>query len=279
MPAAAESGLALKVPGCWIFSTGRGRAREVEPLEHVGAADHGPARQAAGQDLGERGEVGGDAEVRLRAARRHAKAGDHLVEDQQHAVRRGQLAQRARGSPAAAASCRTSRRSARSAPPRCRRSAASSCAQRVRVVRARAARTLAATSASTPGGRRAVEMALVARGHVVVPAVEVGLEADDLAPAGERAREPHRHQRRLGAGRGEAHPLGARHQPPDRLGPAHLERMARAEVRAARRAPPAPRRRPRGGCGRAAARRGRRSSRRSGCHRRPICTGPAARST
>ena len=63
-----------------------------------------------------------------------------------------------------------------------------------------------------------------------MPAVEVGPEAEHLAPAGEGAGEAHRHQRRLGAGAREADPLGAGHEVPDRLGPAHLERMARAEV-------------------------------------------------
>ena len=50
------------------------------------------------------------------------------------------------------------------------------------------------------GRRRAVEMVLVARGHMVVPAVKIVVEADELRPAGEGAREAYRHQCRLGAG-------------------------------------------------------------------------------
>ena len=45
------------------------------------AGDHAD-RQAAADDLAVGGEVGPDTEIRLRAARVHAEAGDHLVEDQ-----------------------------------------------------------------------------------------------------------------------------------------------------------------------------------------------------
>ena len=43
--------------------------------------------------LPKRGEIGRDAEARLRAAERDAEAGDHLVEDQQRAVAIAQRAQ------------------------------------------------------------------------------------------------------------------------------------------------------------------------------------------
>src|SRR6266481_1255599 len=56
-------------------------------------AAEGTARQAAGDDLGECGEVGRDPEVRLRATGRVAEARDHLVEDQHDAVARRQRAQ------------------------------------------------------------------------------------------------------------------------------------------------------------------------------------------
>ena len=58
--------------------------------------------------------------------------------------------------------------------------------------------------------RRAVEVVGVAAGHLVVPAMEVALEPQQRLLAGEGARQPHRHQRRLGAGRGEAEALGRR---------------------------------------------------------------------
>ena len=51
-----------------------------------------PGNPPAG--LGQGRQVGGDAVFGLRPARRHAKAGDDLVEDQQHAVLAGQFAQR-----------------------------------------------------------------------------------------------------------------------------------------------------------------------------------------
>ena len=58
-------------------------------------------RHAAADDLAERGEVGRDAVERLRAAERDAEAGHDLVEDQQRAVPRAELAQRLAGIPAA----------------------------------------------------------------------------------------------------------------------------------------------------------------------------------
>ena len=64
MPAAAESGLALNVPWCGIFSRPRrGGGREVEPVEHVVAPGHRPARQAASQDLRRARQVRRDAEM------------------------------------------------------------------------------------------------------------------------------------------------------------------------------------------------------------------------
>ena len=56
-------------------------------LHDVGAAAVRADRQAAADDLAEAGQIGPDAEERLRAAGRRAEAGDHLVEDQQDAVR------------------------------------------------------------------------------------------------------------------------------------------------------------------------------------------------
>src|SRR5271170_6892895 len=60
------------------------------------------------------------------------------------------------------------------------------------------------------GSRAAVEMIGKARSHVIVPTVEMMLEPDDLGLAAEGAGEPHRHQGRLGAGRGKPHALGRR---------------------------------------------------------------------
>ena len=56
---------------------------EFEVGQDVGPAGHAAARQAAGQDLGQRRQVGPDAVMFLRPAGRDAEAGDDLVEDQQ----------------------------------------------------------------------------------------------------------------------------------------------------------------------------------------------------
>ena len=67
----------------------------------IGAlAAEGRQRHAAADDLAEHAEVGREAGdgarvEALRAAERDAKAGHHLVEHQQRAVLRAQLAQRA----------------------------------------------------------------------------------------------------------------------------------------------------------------------------------------
>jgi hypothetical protein len=67
---------------------------EVEEIEDVLAAGDGTPRQASGENLGEGRQIGPDAVFGLGTARRHAEAGHHLVEDQQHAVLPGQFAQR-----------------------------------------------------------------------------------------------------------------------------------------------------------------------------------------
>ena len=64
----------------------------VRLIHDVGAARDGTHRQAAADDLPVRREVGLDVEVRLRAAEPIAETRHHLVEDQQHAVARSDLA-------------------------------------------------------------------------------------------------------------------------------------------------------------------------------------------
>ena len=92
---AGRSGDRVGVEGAWmvdLLDATRPRLVEVEQLQHVGAPGHGPAGQATGQDLGECGEIGRDPELSLSTAGRDPKAGDHLIQDQEHALRRGQLA-------------------------------------------------------------------------------------------------------------------------------------------------------------------------------------------
>ena len=66
--------------------------------------------------------------------------------------------------------------------------------------------------------------------HVVVPAVEVFLELDDLALAGVRARQLERHHGGLGAGTGEAHALRGGYEVLDAPAPLVLHVAAAAEV-------------------------------------------------
>src|SRR2546426_7746007 len=67
-----------------------GIAPEGEHSHELMLATEGAAREAAGHDLRERGEIGRDAEVRLRTTGRVAETRDHLVEDEHHAVARRQ---------------------------------------------------------------------------------------------------------------------------------------------------------------------------------------------
>ncbi len=89
-PAAAAIGLPLSVPACWTKPASLHLLREV-PHDVAAARDRGE-RKAAADDLAERGQVRHDAVVLLRAPVGEAEAGDDLVEDQRHAVSRGDLA-------------------------------------------------------------------------------------------------------------------------------------------------------------------------------------------
>ena len=69
----------------------------------------------------------------------------------------------------------------------------------------------------------------------------VALELQDLVAAGEGAGQPHRHQHGLGAGRGEAHDLGAGQQAAEPFGQLGLARMLGGVDLAVGQAPPPPR--------------------------------------
>src|SRR3546814_8016826 len=69
------------------------RPARCDLLHQFAAAAVGAHRHAAADDLAEGRQVGRDAIARLRAAERDAEAGHHLVEDQQRAVPRAQVAQ------------------------------------------------------------------------------------------------------------------------------------------------------------------------------------------
>ena len=92
VPAAADTGLALNVPGCADLLASRAFGDlEVEQVQDVLAPRDAGAGQSAGDDLGEAREVGPHVERHLRAALGGAEAGDDLVEDQDGAVLRGIL--------------------------------------------------------------------------------------------------------------------------------------------------------------------------------------------
>ena len=178
--AAAHSGLALKVPWWPIFSRPAALAAAAIELGHdVGAAGDRAAGQAAGDDLGEDAQVGRDAVARLRAAARPAKARDHLVEDQQHAVRARELAQLGEEArrqrhlaPGGAGRLQDDRRDVVARLPASRRRGAGSSA---------GSRIVCSTRpAGMPAGTPPSKCDMAPGRHAVVPAVEVADEADHL---------------------------------------------------------------------------------------------------
>ena len=202
-------------------------------LEHphdVPFPHHGAAVQPAGHHLGQRRHVRRDAEILLRAAHRVAKARHHLIENQHHAAARRlgpQMGQEGR-----VGGHRVVVRAARLGDHR---------GDVVRGVQRRV-QGLGVVERHQDDGvlhrlrdagrQRHVERLHDAAGHVVVPAVKMPLELDDLALAGRRPRCAQRQQGRLGAGAGELHRLGARHHVHDELRPLDLAPRAAAGVRA-----------------------------------------------
>ena len=77
-----------------LFLAGALGDLEIQQVEDVLPAGDRAARQAAGEDFGERRQIGPDPVGLLRAARRHPEPVDHLVENQQDAVLGSQPAQR-----------------------------------------------------------------------------------------------------------------------------------------------------------------------------------------
>jgi hypothetical protein len=84
--AAAHSGFALNVLVTDLLAPGRLRRRRVELVHDVAPSRYRATGQPAREDLGEHAEVRRDSVAGLSAAARPAKAGDHLVHDQQHAT-------------------------------------------------------------------------------------------------------------------------------------------------------------------------------------------------
>ena len=205
---------------------------EVQVVEYLLAPGHGAARQAARDDLGVGAHIGCHAETPLGAAGGDAEAGNHLVEDQRHAVLRRQLPQEAEklermGHEPERAAGRLQDRGG-DVVVGLERGAC-----RLFVAR-RQQDHLGCEVGQHAGRRRTVEVRDVAGGHVVMPAVEVALETHDLVLAGVGAGEAERHVRRLGAGGGEAHALRARHHFAHDLRPAHLALVVGAGMRAVR---------------------------------------------
>ena len=165
-----------------LLLAGRLGGLEVEQVEDVLAAGDGAAGQAAGEDLRQGRQVGLDAVGLLRAARRDTETVDHLVEDQQHAVLGGEPAQRVEefGVDRQLAAIGAGRLDDRGGD--LARVLFEQAGQR-RLVVLVAQQYVAGDGIEHAGGRGAVEMARMARRHVVVPAVEMVVEADQLGLA------------------------------------------------------------------------------------------------
>ena len=101
--------------------TRRPRSRSRPPEAHeLALAGQRRQREAVGERLAERREIGDDAVQSLRAADVPAKAGDHLVEDEQRAIARGRALHAGRN-PGAGSSVRAASRNTRGDLPGVRR--------------------------------------------------------------------------------------------------------------------------------------------------------------
>ena len=201
-------------------------AAGAEAIHQRGVAGQRGDRVAVGHGLGEGAQVGRHAADLLVAAQAVAKAGDHLVEDQHHAVSRGLFAQR-----------RQELRPRQHTADIVRDDlyqhgrdivALRQClGQRLDIVERQHQRML--DHLGQHAQRERILLAdLVGRAdhihqHRVVPAVVGALELDDRIAAGDGARQPQRGIGRLGAGVGQQHPLGRWHMLRDRLGQLHLD--------------------------------------------------------
>ncbi len=199
---------------------------------HVLAAGAGAARKPAGEDLRHRREVGPDAELFLSAAGRHAEAGDDLVEDQQHVRAPGLLAKRGDEG-------RRRRHRAEVTTGRLDDHRGHVALREPRAHRADVIGRQHGDEIDHLGKLAGLGLGLVGRAHAdlepLVPAVEVAGELDDVTLARERAGQPHGHVGGLGARSGEAHALGARHEPAHPLAPLDFLLVTRAVVGAAQR--------------------------------------------
>ena len=169
------------------------------------------------------------------AARRHAEAGDDLVEDQQAILAGRNVPKGVQERPA----------DGHGPPVAAGRLQDDAADVRVGLERALHGVGVVGRQHDGQGGdfrrdsrRRGAVVGRVGGGdEEVVPAVEVAGELEHLGPAGEDPRQPQGHQRRLGARRREAHRLRRRHEPLDELAPFDLFFVAGAGVRGLRHLP------------------------------------------
>ena len=195
-------------------------------VHQIGAAADGAARHAAGQDLPEDGEIGVHPGELLDAAGRPPEARHHLVVDEQRTggagepPRRGEKPLRQRhGAPGRSGRLEDHGRDV------------------ARLERLGQGAGVGGNDGHRVGGRagqarrvRPVERRVGAHRHLIVPAVEVPGQLDDLVPAGGRPGHPQRQQRRLRPARGEAHPLGGGDEPDHQLGPVAFQLVVRARM-------------------------------------------------
>jgi hypothetical protein len=196
------------------------------------ATDAGAAGQAAAEDLRERGHVGRHAELLLGAARRHAEAGDDLVEDQERSGAPRLFTQRGQ----------EGRGSGHRAEVSARRLDDHDGHVALREALANRGDVVGRQHCDQVhhlGELARLGLGCVGRAHAdfesFVPAVEVSGELHDVLLAREGPGQAHCHVGGLGARCRKAHALGARHEPVDPLAPLDLLRMAGAIVRAMQR--------------------------------------------
>ena len=186
------------------------RGVEIEQFEDGLRTGDRPARETAGEYLCERSEIRSDAEIRLRAAGRYAETGHNFVEDEHDAASGGHPPEHVDEFPC---DWQNPEAPAGRLEHNCSDVVAGleESARSLQIV-GTGEQDVVRNLLEQSRGCAAVEVVVHTECGVVLPAVEVTHQADQLPLSGEGASEAQRHQVCFRAGRSESHSFCTRHK-------------------------------------------------------------------